>query len=404
MTGEEEILEAKLIQTVKQYIDSHREPMAELLQEFARIPSCSREPEVMPAAAEWLKALLRKEGFAVHSVEVGNGNAPVLIADLNGRGAGEPPVIFCGHYDTALPRVLSEQNPVRREDGKIYGTGVLDMKGGIVIALYAVRAAVSAGLKRPVRLILAGDEEITHLGSDAADVMKEAARGALCAFNMETGLISNKVAVFRKGATRYRIRVNGVEAHAGNDFTKGRSAIVEMAHKIIDIHNLTDLTVGTTMNIGTVNGGTIFNAVPARCEIVVDMRFEKNEEMAKAIQNLKAICQKTYIEGTSTEMEYIDILHVFETTEGGLALWGFLHDTATEMGLAEPGKTRLGGSSDASYMTMAGVPTLCSCGSMGEWNHTVREYILEESLYERGKLFAGALLNADRFVCAPKDK
>jgi len=85
-------------------------------------------------------------------------------------------------------------------------------------------------------------------------------------------------------------------------------------------------------------------------------------------------------------------------------LWDFLHDTATEMGLTELGKTRLGGSSDASYMTMAGVPTLCSCGSMGEWNHTVREYILEESLNERAKLFAGALLNADRFIYGQKDR
>ncbi|MBQ8919055.1 MAG: M20/M25/M40 family metallo-hydrolase [Acidaminococcaceae bacterium] len=392
-------MEAKQIQIVEQYIDLHKAEMISRLQEFVELPSCSREPEVMPAATAWVVDFLKKEGYAVKTREVGHGNAPVVIADLQGQDEGAP-VIFAGHYDTALSRAISAQNPVRIEDGKMYGTGTLDMKGGIVIALFAIRAALQAGLKRPVRLILAGDEEINHLGSRAPEVFKEEAKGGLFAFNMETGLLSNKICVFRKGGTRCRITVTGVEAHAGNDFTKGRSAIVEMAYKIIDIHNLTDLVAGTTMNIGTINGGTIFNAVPAKCEIIVDMRFEKNEELEKAKKNLEAVCQKTYIEGTTTEMEYIDVMHVLETTEGGLRLWDFLRDTAAEMNLAEVGQIRLGGSSDAAYITMAGVPCLCSCGTMGEWNHTVREYIRIDSLPERAELYAGALLNADAFTAA----
>ena len=90
-------------------------------------------------------------------------------------------------------------------------------------------------------------------------------------------------------------------------------------------------------------------------------------------------------------------MHVFETTEGGLKLLEFLQDTAKETGLQEVGKAVLGGSSDAAYITMAGVPTVCSAGSMGEWNHTVREYILQDSLTERAKLYAGALLRIEEF-------
>lgn len=378
------------------YVENRKEEILSLLREFVELPSCSREPEVMPAAVEWVCRLLRNEGYRVRTWEVGRGNAPVIAADLEGQEEGRP-VIFSGHYDTALYRDLSGQNPFRVQDGMVFGTGVLDMKGGIVIALYAVRAAVQAGLRRPVRLLLAGDEEINHAGSRAAGILMEEAAGGLCAFNMETGLRSNALAVFRKGGTRCRVTVTGVEAHAGNDFTKGRSAIVEMARKIVEIHNLTDLSAGTTMNIGTIQGGTIFNAVPARCEIVVDMRFEKNEEMEKAKENLAEVCQKTYIEGTQTEMEYIDVMHVFETTEDGLALWDFLRETAEAAGLQPLEQARLGGSSDAAYLTMAGVPTVCSCGTMGEWNHTMREYALADSLYERAKLFANALLRMDRF-------
>ena len=146
------------------YVENRKEEILSLLREFVELPSCSREPEVMPAAVEWVCRLLRNEGYRVRTWEVGCGNSPVIVADLEGQEEGRP-VIFSGHYDTALYRDLSGQNPFRVQDGMVFGTGVLDMKGGIVVALYAVRAAVQAGLRRPVRLLLAGDEEINHAGS-----------------------------------------------------------------------------------------------------------------------------------------------------------------------------------------------------------------------------------------------
>ena len=168
------------IDSAYSYIEKRKAEILSLLQEFVEIPSCSREPEVMPAATEWVCTLLKNEGYQVRTWDVGHGNAPVIVADLKGQEEGAP-VIFSGHYDTALYRELQAQNPFRIEDGKVYGTGVLDMKGGIVIAIYAVRAAVQAGLKRPIRLLLAGDEEINHLGSRCAEILTEEGAGALCA-------------------------------------------------------------------------------------------------------------------------------------------------------------------------------------------------------------------------------
>lgn len=373
------------------YVEMERGKMIRTLRHFVRRASCSREPEVMPMATEWVCELLRTCGFEVTTHEVGGGNAPVIKGELAGTQGGSP-VIFAGHYDTALDSEHTRPGSFEMKDDKLLGCGVLDMKGGIVIAIHAIRAARRAGASVPIRILLAGDEEINHRGSHTADVLRELAVGGRCAFNMETGLVSNQVALFRKGGTRCKITVRGVAAHAGNDFTKGRSAIVEMAHKIVDIHNLTDLSVGTTMNIGTIEGGTIFNAVPEKCEAVVDMRFEANEELEKGKQALEAVCRKTYIEGTTTEFEYIDEMSVFETTEESRKLYEFLAETARMAGLPELGETRLGGSSDAAYLAMAGVPTLCSCGAMGEWNHTTREYILKNSLCDRAKLFAAALL------------
>ena len=100
------------------YIEKRKAEILSLLQEFVEIPSCSREPEVMPAATEWVCTLLKNEGYQVRTWDVGHGNAPVIVADLKGQEEGAP-VIFSGHYDTALYRELQAQNPFRIEDGKV---------------------------------------------------------------------------------------------------------------------------------------------------------------------------------------------------------------------------------------------------------------------------------------------
>lgn len=186
-----------MITTAFAYIDEQAAKMLKILQDFVELPSCSREPEVMPRATQWFADLLEKEGFQVQLKAVG-GNAPVVVADLGDPTQGAP-IIFSGHYDTALDQEMSLQNPFRIEANKMYGTGILDMKGGIIIALLAALAAQAAGYKGAIRLLFAGDEEINHVGANTIEVLMEQAKRAICAFNLETGLLSNKLAVFRKG-------------------------------------------------------------------------------------------------------------------------------------------------------------------------------------------------------------
>ena len=384
-------LEQERIQEAFQYIDTAQDEMLNSLRLFADQPSCSREPVVMPEMVTWLTDFLKQQGFMVRTYESGGGNAPVITADL-GEVNQTSPVIFSGHYDTALDREAIRENPFRIEDGKIFGTGVLDMKSGIILAVYAAKAAVAAGSLQPIRILLAGDEEINHVGADTVKLLMREAKGARCAFNMESGLVSNQLAVFRKGGTRCRIRVTGVEMHVGGDFAKGRNAIVEAAHKAIKISMLTNLKTGTTVNVGTIQGGTIFNVIPGHCEFMVDIRFESNAEYEKARQDLERICQETVIEGTTTELEFVDVMYTFETTPAGTRLFEFIRETAKESGFPDMEPIRLGGSSDAAALTMAGVPVVCACGGRGEGNHTTKEYIEKDSLAQRAKLFAAAIL------------
>ncbi len=202
-----------------------------------------------------------------------------------------------------------------------------------------------------------GDEEKGHQQANTPELIVEHARGALCAFNMETGLVSNQICIGRKGGGVANFTVTGVGAHSGNDFLKGRNSIAEMAHKTLDLQALTDLEKGTTVSVTIIKGGTVPNGIPPECSADVDVRYEILSERDRVLTSLKEISDKTYIDGCSTAFEYNEYMAPFETTPDGVALADFVAKVSQESGLGEMGQTRLGGGSDASYITIAKVPT-----------------------------------------------
>ncbi|MBS4536471.1 M20 family metallopeptidase [Clostridium sp. D2Q-14] len=382
---------------IYQYIDNNKENILELYREFVNIESCGREPESVNVFAERLKSEFEKEGFICKLVDVG-GNGKTLVGILGDDRQGEP-VIFSGHMDTALRNGTFGKDLFKIVDGKIYGPGVLDMKGGIIISLYVIKALNSIGYnERPIKIVYSGDEEVSHMGSNGAEIILEEAKGGICAFNMETGLIDNSLCVGRKGRIEAHISVEGIEAHAGNDFSSGINAIEEVAYKTIAFRKLTNLEIGTTFNVGKIDGGTIANAVPKECKIELDVRFEKMDEMSKIKENIIDVCEKTYVPGTKTKCEFVGAMNAYETTEGVMNFYNYVNETAQEFGFEKLNSRKLGGVSDAAYVTIAGTPVICSFGIRGEWNHTVREYALVESLFERSKLIAAVIMNLKKLT------
>lgn len=384
------------IQGVYQFIDENQDQMMALWKKFVNSESYTKDGDYVNCLAAMIKEEFEKEGFSCHLVDVGaNGNT--LVGVLGEERAGRP-IIFSGHMDTVFKTGTFGENPFRIEDGKAYGPGVLDMKGGIVIALYVVKALNHIGWKdRPIKVIFSGDEEIGHEKSTGANVFLEESKGGLCAFNMETGLVDDCLCVGRKGSVNYIIRTKGVESHAGNDFIKGKNAIEEMADKILRIQKLTDLEKGTTYSVDIIRGGRIVNAIPEDCEIEVDVRFESVEELTNIEENIHHVCATAYIEGVQTQIEKRPGIMPFETKESGMKFYEFAKEIAAKNGFGALGAKRLGGGSDASYTTMAGVPSICSFGVQGQWNHTAKEYAIIESLFQRTKLIGTIVLNLNDF-------
>lgn len=383
---------------IEQYADSHTQEMVDLWKDVVNLEGNSEDLEGLRLVVDRFKKEFELTGMSCQLLPMGNKTQDYLVGTLGADRPGKP-VLFCGHYDTILPRGKYGPAPFRIEDGKAKGPGVLDMKGGIVIALNVIKALNAVGYKeRPIKICFVSDEESCHEFNDkAGKVIMEQAEGCLCAFNMETGRINNDLCIGRSARVGFDVTITGVAVHAGNDFAAGRNAVAEMAHKIVELEALTDLEKGSTVNCGVIHGGTVANAIPALCQLNVDMRFRKQSELEKTLEAAKAICEKTFIEGTHTEYSYRIAMPAFETIPGVMELYELTKNVSETYGYGTPGKIFLGGVSDASYLTLAGVPALCSCGVRGENNHTDNEYAVVDSLYERTKLLSAVILHLDEF-------
>lgn len=385
------------VNQVREYVEIHKQEIVQKLETLINLKDFWRDPEDVNKVAEWLKKEFEEAGFSCNLIEMDSRAGNVLVGTL-GEERGEKAILFSGHMDTALASDLFPENPFYIEEGKAYGPGVLDMKGGILISLYVAKALQAIGYnERPIKIIFAPDEEGLHCYTSVAQYIQENSKDCLFALNMETGLLNNALAVGRKGRLGIDVFIKGKSAHAGADFLAGISSIEEMAHKVLDFQALTDLEKGTTVNTGVIKGGTIPNAVPAECMCALDIRFKYMSELERIRKEVATICAKNYVEGTTCTYNELNLFTPFETHDDTMLLFDFMKTTAANYGLPETSPVHVGGCSDATYIQASGTPVLCSCGMCGEWNHTIREYGVIDSLYNRIIWFSAAIIDAHNF-------
>jgi glutamate carboxypeptidase len=381
-------------QTAFQFVDDHREEMVSLWRDVVMIESGPHEKSGIDLVAAKFKKVLDEVGAISRMIEFENaGN--MLIGEF-GEQCAKPGIIFLGHMDTAIPAGAIAERPFIIKDGKVYGPGVLDMKGGIVAFLYAIKALKAAGYSsRPIKVILAGDEEVLHARSNAPEVFIEEAKGYVAAFNTETGFVDNGIVVGRKGVARIMLEVKGIAAHAGNDPENGRSAILEIAHKIIDVQNLTDKEKGISFNVGVMQGGKTSTAVPDYAKIDIDVRYKDPDDLPEILEQVQTVGAKNYIDGTTTQVVFMEGIKPMKTTEGVKLLFELVKKVSEENDFGTPYAKYVGGASDSAYSILAGVPTVCSMGVKGGRNHSPEEFAIVETLFERAKLLAACVLEMD---------
>lgn len=380
----------RTLEEIFQSIDQAKPAMMETWKSLVDRDCGSVNKAGVDSVGQDIRRFLEPLGFMVrfHEYEkAGN----MLVAEYGDMT--KPFVILTGHMDTVFADGTAAERPFTVQDGRVTGPGVLDMKGGITVMLYAVKTLLESGWNRyPLKIILAGDEEVGHGWSDAAQDYRKEARGALMAFNYETGFIDNGIVLERKGCAQYRFDFHGVGAHAGNNPEDGRSAVKELCHKALDMEALTDMAEGTTVNVGVIAGGTVPNAIPENAWCRVDVRFRTMAGIERVEKALKEITDKVYIDQVQTTCRCEVKMGAMERLASSEALFDKANQIAREAGLPEMKAIAVGGGSDSAYITAEGVPALCAMGVKGQFNHTVREWAEESSLTERAKLSAALLM------------
>jgi glutamate carboxypeptidase len=357
---------------------------SERLLEELRLWVEHETPTTDPAAINGLmdkaEAGLRAVGAVLERVPGRDGYGDHLVARTPGTGR---PVLVAGHLDTVWDHgTLARTIPFRVEGEKCFGPGIYDMKAGSFFAFHSVREILrqKVATRRPITLLLTSDEEVGSHTSRAL-IEREAERAFAVLIPEPAGGAEKCCVTARKGVGRFTITVAGQSAHAGGNWSDGRSAVVTLARLITQIHALVDLPGGTTTNVAPVWGGTRPNVIPPEAGCEVDFRVATVEDGARVEAAIKAM-DGAQPEGTMVTIEGGMNRPPMEEGPGNLALYAQARAIAARLGYDLP-KQHRGGGSDGNFTAALGIPTLDGLGCSGAGAHAEFEHILWRELAPR---------------------
>jgi len=373
------------IQAIENWVENNKTEIFAFLEKIVNINSFSENDTGLIQTADLIVDWGRLHGFGFKKIK-NNNNSNIFHLYLEGRSQ-TPYFALVGHFDTVHPP-QSPFNKLVARGQQLIGPGVLDMKGGLVVVLYALAVLKELGgsTNLPFRVILNCDEETGSL--DSRTIIEEKLVNATGAFIFEGRYESgNAIVTARKGIIMCEVDVFGHAAHAGESPEEGANAVVEMAEKIVLLQRLTDFSSGTTVSPGMVKGGVTANTIPDHCHAEIDIRFPNLAAGDKVRRDIINILETRFGPGTRTEYKLTDARPAFVRTVKSEQLRDFYFDTAREFAISVGEESR-GGGSDGNLTSAMGIPTLDSLGPAGDYPHTDKEYIVKKSLFECIKVTA----------------
>jgi glutamate carboxypeptidase len=357
-----------------------------LLKQLATLESPSHDKAAVDGCVAFVAEHLRALGAEVALVpQAATGNQ--IRAAWNGVDPSTQFLTLC-HLDTVWPVGTLAGMPLREEDGKLFGPGVYDMKGGTAILLTALRVLRETGLspKHPVRMLFTGDEEVGSLTS--REMIEAEAQRSLLTIVLEPSLAGGQIKTFRKGVGDFTVVAHGRAAHAGGDHQKGINAIEELAYHIPILQKLTDYITGTTINVGMIRGGSASNVVPEQAKMEVDFRISQITEIDRVVNVVQGL--QPVLPGARLEISGGLNRPPMEHNATMVKTFEQARRLAAGIGLTlEEGST--GGGSDGNFTAGLGIPTLDGMGAVGDGAHAAHEHVIISRLAERAALLATIL-------------
>ena len=366
------------------WVRAQRASMLAFLESLVEAETPSDVPRSQASVQRLVRGALEALGFRV-THHRGRATGGFLEARARERARGRPIQLLLGHTDTVWPLGTLTDMPVRYEGGKLYGPGVFDMKAGVALMVFALRALRELEVEVPATpvLLLNSDEEIGSPESGSA--VRHLAARACRAFVAEPsfgpdGLLKTA----RKGVGTYTVHFQGRAAHAGLDPGGGASAIHEMALAVLKLRALGDPERGTTVNVGVVEGGTRANVVAAKARAEVDVRVATGDEATRLDRAIRALEPET--PGVTLRVDAGHVIPPLERTPRNRQLWDQARSAADALGITL-GETMVGGASDGSVAS-GYTATLDGLGAVGDGAHAAHEHIVVDATFDRCALLA----------------
>lgn len=383
--------EAKIVA----YIDQHNDEAITLLERVVNINSGTLSFDGVRKVNDVFAEEFRALGFETRWIPMDAVHrAGHLFAEHTGT-AGKR-VLLIGHLDT----VFEKDNPFQRFErispSIAKGPGTVDMKGGDIAILYALKALRAAGVLDGTRIIVVftGDEE--NAGDPVELARKDlvdAARRSDAALEFEQGIGGpNSATVARRGSTGWTLKVRGKPGHSSGIFSKdaGAGAIYEAARILHTFYRDLGGEQYLTFNAGIILGGNMVddsvksgqgtasgkpNVIPQATTVTGDLRTLTPEQLERTKERMRAMVRQS-LPHTSAEIVFDDGYPPMAPTDGNRALLREIQGVSRDLGLGpvdviDPGKR---GAADISFVAPF-VASLAGLGPSGEGSHAPGETV-----------------------------
>jgi glutamate carboxypeptidase len=375
------------VNSVSDFLGASHAALLSDLAALVNIDCGSHNKAGVDRVGEWIGARCAAWDWEVERLpllEYGN----CWLARLHGNGSGR--VLLMGHLDTVYPDGTAATRPMRFKGPKIIGPGVCDMKGGLLVGIYALRALQVAGFQDFEELVFFfnSDEELGSPGS--RPLYTPRVSGMDAALVLESARANGDIVSARKGSGEFHLRVMGKAAHAGVEPEKGANAVIELAHQILALQTLNGISPGVTVNPDVIGGGTVSNVIPDEAWVTVDVRAVDPAGAEAVTQALARLASRMVVPGTRVEMTGHFSYPPMARTPAVSFLAELAREAAREVGF-EINDVATGGASDANVLASLGLPVLDGLGPIGGLDHSPDEYIEADSLVPRTAMLAGLI-------------
>ena len=358
----------------------------ETLKEYVNQPSGSLDKEDVQAVSQLIEDDFSSLGFSCVR-HPGKKCGPTLEFHI---GEGEKTLLLMGHMDTVFPHAVSVPF-TKIEDDKALGSGITDMKGGVMIMLYALKKALSQiNLKKYSLLaVINPDEEI---GSpESHGVILDAAKKSFAALSFEPGGEKGRLTCARKGVTSVLLSCKGVPGHAGAQYKTCASAIQALCAQITKLYALRDDEKDISFNAGLIQGGTAENVVAPDAFCKCEFRYFDQSLQQPLMNKIKEICAQEPVKNVTTTVVFGASHPAVDLNEKSQTLLSAALQIAKEQGRVLVHE-RTGGAGDISIAALAGIGVLDGLGMQGGGMHTKDEYAHLSLIPEQIDLAAGLMV------------